>query len=106
MLLGIGFFSIESIPEIRIGITILGAIGLFGFAYAASITNLDLIKSRIQGKENVGALVGKANGSVLNNNHVQSRYIVSYTDNSGGLVGITDSTIVSYSSAQTDTMAG
>ncbi len=80
-------------------------VGLFGFAYAASITNLDLIKSRIQGKENVGALVGKANGSVLNNNHVQSRYIVSYTDNSGGLVGITDSTIVSYSSAQTDTMA-
>tara|TARA_Y100001936_G_scaffold190230_1_gene188971 strand:+ start:129 stop:743 length:615 start_codon:yes stop_codon:yes gene_type:complete len=33
LLLGIGFFSIESIPEIRIGITILGAIGLFGFAF-------------------------------------------------------------------------
>jgi threonine/homoserine/homoserine lactone efflux protein len=32
MLLGIGFFSIESIPEIRTIITILGAAGLFGFA--------------------------------------------------------------------------
>jgi len=32
LLLGIGYFSIESIPEIRTIITILGAIGLFGFA--------------------------------------------------------------------------
>ena len=32
MLLGIGFFSIESIPEIRTTITISGAVGLFGFA--------------------------------------------------------------------------
>jgi threonine/homoserine/homoserine lactone efflux protein len=32
LLLGIGFFSIESIPEIRTVITILGAAGLFGFA--------------------------------------------------------------------------
>ena len=32
LLLGIGFFSIENIPEIRTVITILGAIGLFGFA--------------------------------------------------------------------------
>ena len=32
LLLGVGFFSIESIPEIRTIITILGAIGLFGFA--------------------------------------------------------------------------
>ena len=33
LLLGIGFFSIESVPEIRTTITILGAIGLFGFAF-------------------------------------------------------------------------
>jgi len=32
VLLGIGFFSIESVPEIRTVITILGAAGLFGFA--------------------------------------------------------------------------
>ena len=32
MLLGVGFFSIESIPEIRTAITILGAVGLFVFA--------------------------------------------------------------------------
>ena len=32
LLLGVGFFSIESIPEIRTIITVLGAIGLFGFA--------------------------------------------------------------------------
>ena len=32
LFLGIGFFSIESIPEIRTTITVLGAIGLFGFA--------------------------------------------------------------------------
>jgi len=32
ILLGVGFFSIESVPEIRTIITILGAIGLFGFA--------------------------------------------------------------------------
>ena len=32
LFLGIGFFSIENIPEIRTTITILGAIGLFGFA--------------------------------------------------------------------------
>ena len=33
LLLGIGFFSIESVPEIRTIITVLGAIGLFGFAF-------------------------------------------------------------------------
>ena len=33
LLLGVGFFSIESIPEIRTGVTILGAIGLFIFAF-------------------------------------------------------------------------
>ena len=33
LLLGIGFFSIENVPEIRTAITILGAIGLFGFAF-------------------------------------------------------------------------
>ena len=32
LLLGVGFFSIESVPEIRTVITILGAVGLFGFA--------------------------------------------------------------------------
>jgi threonine/homoserine/homoserine lactone efflux protein len=32
LLLGIGYVSIESVPEIRTVITILGAIGLFGFA--------------------------------------------------------------------------
>ena len=32
LLLGVGIFSIESIPEIRTTITILGAIGLFVFA--------------------------------------------------------------------------
>jgi len=32
LLLGAGFFSIESIPEIRTAITILGAVGLFAFA--------------------------------------------------------------------------
>ena len=32
LLLGVGFFSIESIPEIRTVITILGAVGLFAFA--------------------------------------------------------------------------
>ena len=32
ILLGVGFFSIESVPEIRTVITILGAVGLFGFA--------------------------------------------------------------------------
>jgi len=32
LLLGIGFFSIESIPEMRTAITILGAAGLFVFA--------------------------------------------------------------------------
>ena len=32
LVLGVGFFSIESIPEIRTVITILGAVGLFAFA--------------------------------------------------------------------------
>ena len=32
LLLGVGFFSIESIPEIRTAVTILGAAGLFVFA--------------------------------------------------------------------------
>ena len=32
LLLGVGLFSIESIPEIRTVITILGAVGLFAFA--------------------------------------------------------------------------
>ena len=32
LFLGVGFFTIENIPEIRTVITIFGAIGLFGFA--------------------------------------------------------------------------
>ena len=65
LLLGIGFFSIESIPEIRTAITILGAIGLFGFAVLQIKT---IIKKEfdIETKSKQGPLVAGILLSALN----------------------------------------
>ena len=65
LLLGIGFFSIESIPEIRTAITILGAIGLFGFAVLQIRT---IIKKEfdIETKSKQGPLVAGILLSALN----------------------------------------
>jgi len=65
LLLGIGFFSIESIPEIRIVITILGAIGLFGFAIL-QIRTITKKEFNIETKSKHGPLVAGILLSALN----------------------------------------
>jgi len=56
LFLGIGFFSIESIPEIRTAITVLGAIGLFGFAIF-QIRTITRKEFNIETKSKQGPLV-------------------------------------------------
>ena len=52
LLLGIGFFSIESVPEIRTTITVLGAIGLFGFAFLQirAVTKQKFVRNKIRSR--------------------------------------------------------
>jgi len=65
LLLGIGFFSIENIPEIRTAITILGAIGLFGFAIL-QIRTITKKEFNIETKSKQGPLVAGIFLSALN----------------------------------------
>ena len=65
LFLGIGFFSIENMPEIRIVITILGAIGLFGFA-ALQIRSVIKKEFSIETNSKQGPLVAGILLSALN----------------------------------------
>lgn len=65
LLLGVGFFSIESIPEIRTVITILGATGLFGFAIL-QIRSVTKQKFSIETKSGQGPFVAGILLSALN----------------------------------------
>ena len=65
LLLGIGFFSIESIPEIRTAITVLGAVGLFGFAIF-QIRTVTKQKVSLQIKSGQGPFVAGILLSALN----------------------------------------
>ena len=63
--LGIGFFSIENVPEIRTIITVLGAIGLFGFA-ALQIRSVTKKEFSIETRSKQGPLVAGVLLSALN----------------------------------------
>ena len=65
LLLGIGFFSIESVPEIRTIITVLGAIGLFGFAFL-QIRTVTKQKFSLETKSGQGPFVAGILLSALN----------------------------------------
>ena len=65
LLLGVGYFSIESIPEIRTVITILGAIGLFGFAIL-QIRSVTKQKFSLETKSGQGPIVTGILLSALN----------------------------------------
>ena len=65
LLLGVGFFSIENIPEVRTLITILGAIGLFGFALL-QIRTVTKQKFSLETKPGQGTFVAGILLSALN----------------------------------------
>jgi len=65
VLLGVGFFSIESVPEIRTVITIFGAVGLFGFAIL-QIRAVTKEKFSIETKSGQGPFVAGILLSALN----------------------------------------
>ena len=65
LILGIGFFSIESFPEIRTIITVLGAAGLFGFALL-QIRTATKQKFSLETKSRQGPLVAGILLSALN----------------------------------------
>ena len=65
LLLGVGFFSIESIPEIRTAVTILGAAGLFVFAIL-QIRSITKEKFGIETKSGQGPFVAGILLSALN----------------------------------------
>ena len=65
VLLGVGFFSIESVPEIRTVITILGSVGLFGFAIL-QIRAVTKEKFSIETKSGQGPFVAGILLSALN----------------------------------------
>ena len=65
LLLGVGFFSIENIPEVRTLITILGVIGLFGFALL-QIRTVTKQKFNLETKPGQGPFVAGILLSALN----------------------------------------
>ena len=65
LFLGIGFFSIESVPEIRTLITILGAVGLFSFA-VIQIRSVTKKEFSIETKSKQGPLLAGVLLSALN----------------------------------------
>ena len=65
LLLGIGFFTIENVPEISNAITILGAIGLFGFAFL-QIRAVTKQKFSLETKSGQGSFVAGILLSALN----------------------------------------
>ena len=65
LLLGIGFFSIDAIPEIRTVITISGAIGLFGFA-VLQIRSVTKQKFNLETRSGQGPFVAGIVLSALN----------------------------------------
>ena len=65
LFLGIGFFSMENVPEIRTIITILGAAGLFGFA-ALQIRSVTKQKFSLETKSGQGPFVAGILLSALN----------------------------------------
>lgn len=71
------------------GLTINGNgkdyVGLFGVTNGATINNVTLVGGSITGGNNVGAVVGNANNTILNN--VVNSAAVSGNSNVGGIVG-------------------
>lgn len=67
-------------------------VGLFGVAHDANINNVTLVGGSITGSNNVGAVVGNANNTILNN--VVNSAAVSGNSNVGGIVGTADGTTV------------
>ena len=65
LFLGIGFFTIENVPEIRTVITVLGALGLFGFAIL-QIRVITRKEFNIETKSKHGPLVAGIFLSALN----------------------------------------
>lgn len=80
------------------GLTITGSgtqVGLFGNVRSAVIKNLVLTGSSVSGGNDVGALVGFANQSTIQNVRVRLTGDVTGTDYVGGIVGKSQSTAIS-----------
>lgn len=80
------------------GLTITGSgtqVGLFGNIRSAVIKNLVLTGSSVSGGNDVGALVGFANQSTIQNVRVRLTGDVTGTDYVGGIVGKSQSTTIS-----------
>lgn len=80
------------------GLSIAGSgtqVGLFGNVRSAVIKNLVLTGSSVSGADDVGALVGFANQSTIQNVRVRLTGDVTGTDYVGGIVGKSQSTAIS-----------
>ena len=81
-----------TISNLRIGRSGTDRIGLFGFtSRGAEITNVDLLDVNIIGSLDVGSLVGRNSGTIMNSYATGS---VSGRFNAGGLVGLNRGTIM------------
>lgn len=67
-------------------------VGLFGVVNGATINNVTLVGGSITGSNNVGAIVGNANNTTLNN--VVNSAAVSGDSNVGGIVGSADDSAI------------
>lgn len=66
--------------------------GLFGYTNNATISNVTLVGGSINGKDNVGAVVGNANNTTITN--VTNSAAVNGQQNVGGIVGNANNTLV------------
>ncbi|TRX59130.1 T9SS type A sorting domain-containing protein [Fulvivirga sp. M361] len=79
-------------------------IGLFGYTENAEISNIELIDVNLRGRTQVGGLVGQAINSEVRTCYVTGRLRTLSTSASsiGGLIGLTSSTTLNSSYANTD----
>jgi len=76
----------KTIAGLTINLPTQNNVGLFGYTLSATIKNLGIISGLITGNDNVGAVVGFADMSVITNCYNKAT-VVGCKDGTGGLVG-------------------
>ncbi len=64
-------------------------VGLFGYTYIASVSNVTVADSYLSGNDNVGGVIGVAAGGTITDCHNTESVFVSGTENVGGVIGLT-----------------
>ncbi|MDY0416008.1 MAG: GLUG motif-containing protein [Pseudomonas sp.] len=77
----------KTISDLSINDTSKDRLGLFGYTDSATIKNIGVVNADVSGESYVGALVGFAKNSIIENSYAIGGNIHGSSENIGGLVG-------------------